>query len=70
LTIDRDVQWVAQNAINEAVASSHAKSGTVVVMDPKTGHILAQASAPTFDPNIFSIHNLRSVKKPSSARCI
>jgi cell division protein FtsI (penicillin-binding protein 3) len=51
LTIDRDVQWVAQNAINEAVASSRAKSGTVVVMDPKTGHILAQASAPTFDPN-------------------
>jgi cell division protein FtsI (penicillin-binding protein 3) len=51
LTIDRDVQWVAQNAISEAVASAKAESGTVIVMDPKTGHILAQASAPTFDPN-------------------
>jgi len=51
LTIDRDVQWVAQNAISQAVASARAESGTVIVMDPKTGHILAQASAPTFDPN-------------------
>jgi len=51
LTIDRDVQWVAQNAISQAVASAKAESGTVIVMDPKTGHILAQASAPTFDPN-------------------
>ena len=55
LTIDRDVQWVAQNAISQAVASSKAKSGTVIVMDPKTGAILAQASAPTFDPNSNSI---------------
>jgi cell division protein FtsI (penicillin-binding protein 3) len=55
LTIDRDVQWVAQNAISQAVASSKAKSGTVIVMDPKTGAILAQASAPTFDPSSNSI---------------
>ena len=55
LTIDRDVQWVAQNAISQAVASSRAKSGTVIVMDPKTGAILAQASAPTFDPRSNSI---------------
>jgi cell division protein FtsI (penicillin-binding protein 3) len=50
LTIDRDVQWVAQDAISAAVKKAHAVSGTVVVMDPKTGQILAQASAPTFDP--------------------
>jgi cell division protein FtsI (penicillin-binding protein 3) len=50
LTIDRDVQWVAQDAISAAVKKAHAISGTVVVMDPKTGQILAQASAPTFDP--------------------
>ena len=50
LTIDRDVQWVAQDAISAAVKKAHALSGTVVVMDPKTGQILAQASAPTFDP--------------------
>ncbi len=50
LSIDRDVQWVAQDAISAAVKKAHALSGTVVVMDPKTGAILAQASAPTFDP--------------------
>ena len=50
LTIDRDIQWVAQDAISAAVKEAHALSGTVVVMDPKTGAILAQASAPTFDP--------------------
>jgi len=51
LTIDRDVQWVAANAIQEAVTKARAVSGTVIVMDPKTGHILAHATAPTFDPN-------------------
>lgn len=51
LTIDRDVQWVAANAIQEAVSKARALSGTVIVMDPKTGQILAHATAPTFDPN-------------------
>lgn len=50
LTIDRDVQWVAQEAIRTAVKSSRALSGTVIVMDPKTGHILAHATYPSFQP--------------------
>jgi cell division protein FtsI (penicillin-binding protein 3) len=65
LTIDRDVQWVAQNAINQAVTSSRAQSGTVVVMNPKTGHILAQASAPTFDPNNSKSITLEKLNNPS-----
>ena len=65
LTIDRDVQWVAQNAISQAVASSRAESGTVIVMDPKTGAILAQASAPTFDPNISSTITLNKLRNPA-----
>jgi cell division protein FtsI (penicillin-binding protein 3) len=51
LTIDRDIQWVAAKAISDAVKKSNAASGTVIVMDPKTGAILAHATAPTFDPN-------------------
>ncbi len=51
LTIDRDIQYVAQQAISEAVESAGAKDGTVVVMDPQSGQILALATAPTFDPN-------------------
>ena len=65
LTIDQDVQWVAQNAINQAVSSSRAKSGTVIVMDPKTGHILAQASAPTFDPNSTKKITLDTLNNPA-----
>lgn len=51
LTIDRDIQYVAQEAIAEQVRRSRSDSGTVVVMDPSTGNILAMATAPTFDAN-------------------
>ncbi|MFM8751970.1 MAG: peptidoglycan D,D-transpeptidase FtsI family protein [Actinomycetota bacterium] len=50
LTIDRDVQWVAQEAIRTVVKSSRALSGTVIVMNPKTGAILAHATFPSFQP--------------------
>ena len=65
LTINRDVQWVAQNAISQAVSASRAKSGTVIVMDPKTGAILAQASAPTFDPNTPSSITVDKLNNPA-----
>jgi cell division protein FtsI (penicillin-binding protein 3) len=50
LTIDRDIQWLAQRAIAEKVKSAAAESGTVIVMDPRTGAILAMATAPAFNP--------------------
>lgn len=53
LTIDRDVQWVAQRAIAERVAYAKAASGTVVVLDTTNGHVVALATAPTFDPNHY-----------------
>ena len=51
LTIDRDIQYVAQQAIAKQVKNARADSGSVVVMDPRTGQILALASVPTFNPN-------------------
>lgn len=51
LTIDRDIQYVAQRALANEVMATGAESGTIVVMDPRTGDILALAAVPTFDAN-------------------
>lgn len=65
LTIDRDIQWVAQKAIADAVRKAKAASGTVIVMDPKTGAILAHATAPTFNPNNTKSVTLELMRNPS-----
>jgi cell division protein FtsI (penicillin-binding protein 3) len=52
-TIDRDFQYQAEQALADAVAANRAQGGTVIVMDPRTGDILAMASYPWFDPNAF-----------------
>lgn len=54
LTIDRDIQWAAQNAITEQVQKSKADRGYVIVQDTRTGEILAMANSPGFDPNDLS----------------
>jgi len=51
LTIDRDIQFIAERALRSKVMESAAESGTVVVMDPRSGQILALASYPSFDPS-------------------
>ncbi|HEX6716988.1 MAG TPA: penicillin-binding transpeptidase domain-containing protein [Pyrinomonadaceae bacterium] len=51
LTIDQAIQYQAEQALQAAVQRSHAKSGSVIVLDPRSGEILALANAPTFDPN-------------------
>ncbi|MFB7030358.1 MULTISPECIES: peptidoglycan D,D-transpeptidase FtsI family protein [unclassified Streptomyces] len=57
LTIDRDIQWAAQQAITEQVKKSKADRGYVVVQDTRTGEVLAMANAPGFDPNDLSAAN-------------
>ncbi|MFZ0414240.1 MAG: penicillin-binding protein [Candidatus Acidiferrales bacterium] len=51
LTIDQTIQFIAEKALAEGVARTHAKGGSVVIQDPNTGQILAVANWPTFDPN-------------------
>jgi cell division protein FtsI (penicillin-binding protein 3) len=51
LTIDERIQSAAEQDLRAAIQSSNAKTGTVVVMNPKNGEILAMASYPVFDPN-------------------
>jgi cell division protein FtsI (penicillin-binding protein 3) len=53
LTIDSVVQFIAERALQQAMTQYRAAGGSVLVMDPNDGAILAMASAPTFDPNRF-----------------
>jgi penicillin-binding protein 2 len=61
-TIDLDIQLAAE----EKLASSVTKRGTIIAMDPNNGEMLAMASAPSFDPNIF----VRASSSPEGRRAI
>ena len=51
LTIDQHLQYVTEQALYRAVREHKAKAGSVVVMSPRSGEVLAMANMPTFDPN-------------------
>jgi cell division protein FtsI/penicillin-binding protein 2 len=55
LTIDRSVQYFVEKKLKEALELYKATSGSVVIMDVKTGGIVAMASLPTYDPNNFRV---------------
>jgi cell division protein FtsI/penicillin-binding protein 2 len=54
LTIDRNIQYIAMRELARALAEQEADSGTIIVMEPKTGAVLAMVSLPTYDPNRFA----------------
>ena len=56
LTIDKDIQYKAQQSLRDAVKKAKAKGGNCVVVDPYTGEILAMAVVPEFNPNVFFHH--------------
>jgi cell division protein FtsI (penicillin-binding protein 3) len=53
LTIDKNIQYVAEKELAAAVETSRAKGGIAIVMDPVSGRLLAMANYPTFNPNMF-----------------
>jgi cell division protein FtsI/penicillin-binding protein 2 len=53
LTISHSIQYKVEEALKKGVEAAKAKSGMAIVLDPKTGEILAMANYPTFDPNKF-----------------
>jgi cell division protein FtsI (penicillin-binding protein 3) len=52
LTIDQQIQYIAERELAVAVETTHAISGTIIVENPHTGEILALANRPTFNPNL------------------
>jgi len=53
LTLDKNIQYIAEKELNKAVNGSRAVGGIALVMEPRTGRILAMASSPGFNPNAF-----------------
>ncbi|HWX54397.1 MAG TPA: penicillin-binding protein [Verrucomicrobiae bacterium] len=60
LTLDENIQHIAERELKRAVGDTHAEAGTIIVMNPHTGEILALANLPVFNPN--AVH---SIDKPA-----
>ncbi len=74
LTLDREIQYIAERSLQDAIDSTGALGGSVVVLDPKTGEILAMASLPgfngmdrsTLDPSAIRNRAVADVYEPGS----
>ena len=65
LTIDLNIQYQAERILLAAVERARAKSGTAIVLNPRTGEILALANAPTFNPD--KAHKVAGVSRGGDA---
>jgi cell division protein FtsI (penicillin-binding protein 3) len=54
LTVDRNLQYLAEKELGVALQENNARAGSVIVLDPVSGDILAMANQPTYNPNAFS----------------
>jgi cell division protein FtsI (penicillin-binding protein 3) len=55
LTLDLYLQHIAERELAAGIEAHHADAGTAVIMDPRTGEILALANVPTFNPNAYDL---------------
>ncbi|MDR3562291.1 MAG: penicillin-binding transpeptidase domain-containing protein [Negativicutes bacterium] len=62
LTLDSTIQFIVEQSLDKAMAQTRAKAATVIIMNPRTGEVLAMASRPTYDPNQFYRYNERDWK--------
>jgi cell division protein FtsI/penicillin-binding protein 2 len=68
LTLDRNIQYLVEQELAKAIAKYKADSGTIIVMNPKTGAILAMASYPSYDPNRYYEAPLELHTNPAVSR--
>lgn len=62
LTIDQSIQFLAERELDAALKTHEAKNGSVIVVDPQTGEILALASGPGFNPNDYNLADPESLR--------
>ena len=65
LTLDRTIQWIIEDELEKALEKYQAQSGTIIVMEPETGAILALANAPKFDPNKYADADASAFTNPA-----
>ncbi len=74
LTIDEVIQYIAERELDKVFSASHAKQATIIVMDPRTGQILALANRPAYDlndagkadPSVRKNHSICDLFEPGS----
>jgi len=64
LWVDRTIQHIAEKRLAQGIEKYGAKEGSVVIMDPKTGGILAMASSPSYDPANYGEYDRELYKNP------
>ena len=67
LTLDKNVQYIAEKELALAVEKNGAKNGIAIVMEPDTGRVLAMANYPTFNPNSFAQYDASSLRNRAIA---
>jgi cell division protein FtsI/penicillin-binding protein 2 len=68
LTIDRRLQYITERVLSQAIGQYRAQSGTIIVMNPRDGAILAMASLPAYDPNQYGATNALVLADPAISK--
>jgi cell division protein FtsI/penicillin-binding protein 2 len=68
LTLDRNIQYIVAEELHRALEEFGAQSGTVLVMDPRTGALLASYSYPSYSPNDFAQADLKLLSDPAVSK--
>jgi cell division protein FtsI (penicillin-binding protein 3) len=67
LTLDKNIQYIVEKELAAGVKAQNAKAGTVIVLEPATGKILAMASQPSFNPNSFARYQQKNYRNRAVA---